>query len=81
MQPIADIEPLDGPAVEAMLRSTLNQRSRDVLDTTGSADSVVSLTSGARVRVNVYRRDTGLAAALRPRRWPPWPPPPAGSYW
>ena len=65
MQPIADIDPLDRTATDSMLRSVLGRRGTDRLDTTGSADAVLTLDSGARVRVNVYRRDTGLAGALR----------------
>ncbi len=73
VRPLADVGPFDAPAIERMLRSTLGSRGRRQLEIDGSADAVVALSSGARVRVNVYRRDVGLAAAFRvlPERIPP----------
>ena len=65
MQTIHDFEALGEAQLERMLTSTLTARGRGQLDTEGSADTIVQLRSGMRVRANIFRGASGIGAAFR----------------
>ena len=65
---------LDDAGILAVLAPVFDDLARAQLDARGSVDRTVELPSalGFRFRINLFRQDRGLAAALRPiRRTPP----------
>ena len=75
-----EVRALDGPILDdaeilALLAPALDDLARAQLETRGSVDRTVELSGtapGLRFRINLFRQDRGLAAALRPiRRTPP----------
>ncbi len=65
---------LDDAGILALLEPALDELARAQLEARGSADRTLELPAGAlglRVRINLFRQDRGLAAALRPIRHTP----------
>src|SRR5262245_4330691 len=62
---------LDDSAILALLEPALDEVARRQLETRGSVDRTMDLPDGSlRFRINLFRQDRGLAAALRPIRQP-----------
>jgi twitching motility protein PilT len=65
---------LDDAAILALVAPALDERSRGQLEAHGSVDVALDLVAGGdrlRFRVNLFRQQRGLAAALRPIRGEP----------
>lgn len=65
IQPLTDLEALGPADLATLLESAVSSTGPGQLDGDGSVDGVVALKSGTRVRMNLYRRDDGLAGAFR----------------
>ena len=65
IRPLTDIDALDADDLATILESALVVTGRGRLDDDGSIDGVIAMRSGTRVRMNLYRRDDGLAGAFR----------------
>lgn len=65
IQPLTDMDALGRDDVRVILESAVAATGRGHLDDHGSVDGVIALRSGTRVRMNLYRRDDGLAGAFR----------------
>jgi twitching motility protein PilT len=65
IRPLTDIDTLTPADVATILDSALAVTGKGRVDDDGSVDGVIALRSGTRVRMNLYRRDDGLAGAFR----------------
>ncbi|MEZ5246324.1 MAG: ATPase, T2SS/T4P/T4SS family, partial [Acidimicrobiales bacterium] len=65
IRPLTDIDALTPADLATILESALAVTGRGRLGDDGSVDGVIALRSGTRVRMNLYRRDDGLAGAFR----------------
>lgn len=65
ISPLRDLESLGSADLTTILDSAVRATGLGRLGDDGSVDGVVALRSGTRVRMNLYRRDDGLAGAFR----------------
>ena len=65
LAPMGNFPVLSSDDTAELIRQLVTEREFDLLTKTGELDSAISLDSGYRLRINAYRQDDSLAAALR----------------
>ncbi len=63
--PLPDAEPLDANAMVSLLREMIGNKALEELERTWEHDSAISFEGGFRLRINAYRQQDTLAAAIR----------------